>query len=611
MRNQARLGKALLSFLLLAAFSLPSSTILAQDVVTSEDFTGGSSAFVFKSSRKSNQVKTGFRASNVKRSSTARAETTRRIAKQNVQVAKVAPKRAKSVEVDPNSIQMDSVAFKRKTAQETSVIFAGVGEYYLTNAEIDNSLKFFREAALLDAKNGTAKLGLSEALTRKGDDVMVKGQTDIAKLLYDEAVRNNPKNAFAYAGLAEVAAAKDDSATAIANYEKALALDPDLTELNGPLGAYYFQAGEIAKSETVLQKALATNSENAETQFFIGMVRYRQNRNEEAISAFEKSIQLDPRNPETHYYLGEVYDRLDRDKDAIAEYRQAVTLNPKYFDAWFDLGAAYYNRATDQGPNSTYYDEAVKSYKEALKINPRSGEAHGNLADVYRQMRKLDEAIGEYRLATTFIPNDPELYSKFGYVAGQRAATPGYDSFWKLSIDSLEKAVSMSSDYIDYTNLGWAYYNAAITDLKARREADYKAKLEKARAALEKAVSMNDKMAAPFLNLGMVRTDLGDFAGAVEALTKAADLQRNWIAAINELGIAYRKNGDFDNAVKQFRRAISVDDKFAVGHYNLAESEYRRGNIKEAKKEYEKLKKMNRADLVGTLDLVTNNGLRQ
>lgn len=601
----------MLSFVLLAVFSLQSSLVLAQDVVTSEDFTGGSSAFVFKSSRKASQAKSSFRASNVKRASTARAETTKRIARQNVQVAKVAPKRAKSTEVDPNSIQMDSVAFKRKSAQETSVIFAGVGEYYLTNAEVDNSLKFFREAAMLDAKNGTAKLGLSEALTRKGDDVMVKGQTDIAKLLYDEAVKNNPANAFAYAGLAEVAAAKDDSKTAIANYEKALMLDPDLTELNAPLGVYYFQSGEIAKSETVLQKAIATNSDNPESQFFIGMVRYRQNRNQEAVDAFQKSIQLDPNNPETHYYLGAVYDRLDRDKDAIAEYRKAIALNPRYFEAWFDLGAAYYNRATDQGTNSTFYDEAVKAYKEALKINPRSGEAHANLADVYRQMRKLDDAIGEYRLATTFITNDPELYSKFGYVAGLRAATPGYDSFWRLSIDNLEKAVSMSADYVDYTNLGWAYYNAAISDLKGRREADYKAKLEKARTALEKAVSMNAKVAAPFLNLGMVRTDLGDFAGAVEALTKANDLQKNWIAAVNELGIAYRKNGDFDNAVKQFRKAVSIDDNFAVGHYNLAESEYRRGNVKEAKKEYEKLKKMGRADLVGTLDLVTNNGLKQ
>lgn len=603
---------SILAFCVLMSIFAQSTFLFAQDVVTSEDFTGGSSAFVFKSSRKATQKKTAFRTTtSVKRTATARVETTKRIAKQNVTVAKVAPKRAKSKEVDPNTLKPDSIEFKRKSKEETSVLFAGVGEYYLTNSDIDKSVEFFRESALLDAKNTVAKLGLSEALTRKGDQVLQKGQFEIARLLYEDAIRNNSKNAFAYAGLAEIASSKDDADNAILNYEKALALDADLTELYAPLGVFYFQKGEIAKSENYLQKAIALDANNAESQFFIGLVRYRQNRNAEAIAAFQRAIQLDPTNPEAHYFLGEVYDRLDRDRDAIAAYRQAVTLNPKYFDAWFDLGAAYYNRATNQGANSAYYEESVKAYKEAIKISPTNGEAHGNLADVYRQMNRLDDAIGEYRLATLFNKNDPELWSKFGYVAGLRAVNPVYGSFWKLSIENLEKAVSMSSEYIDYTNLGWAYYNAAQSDLKQRREVEYKDKLAKAKAALQKAVSMNAKIAAPFLNLGMVLTDLGEFQAAVDALRRADELQKNWIPAINELGIAYRKNGDFENAVKQFRRAIAIDDNFAQGHYNLAESEYRRGNVKEAKKEYEKLKKMNRIDLVQTLDVVTNNGLRQ
>ncbi len=611
MTTKTRYGKSFFAFGLIVAIFAQTTLLLAQDVVTSEDFTGGSSAFVFKSSRKAAQSKAAFRPNSVKRTSAARTETTKRIARQNVTVAKVAPKRAKSKEVDPNTIKLDSIEFKRKSKEEASVIFAGVGEYYLNQSEIDRSVEFFRESALLDARNLPARLGLSEALTRKGDQVLLAGNTEIARLLYEDAIRNNKDNAFAYAGLAEIASAKEDVDTAIRNYERAMALDGDLTELYAPLGVFYFQKGEIAKSETFLQKAIALDANNPETQFFIGLVRSRQNVNDQAIAAFKRSIELDPKNPEAHYYLGEVYDRLNRDLETIASYRQAVTLNPKYFEAWFALGAAYYNRATDQGANATYYAESVKAYQEAIRLKPANGEAHANLADVYRQMKRFDEAIGEYRLATLFITNDPELFSKYGFVAGLRATDPKYATFWKVSIDNLENAVSMSSSYIDYTNLGWAYYNAAQADLKARREADYKDKLGKAKAALQKAVSMNATVAAPFLNLGMVLTDLGEFQAAADVLKRADSVQKNWIPAINELGIAYRKSGDFENAVKQFRRTIDIDDNFAQGHYNLAESEFRRGNIKEAKKEYEKLKKMKRLDLVQTLDVVTNNGLRQ
>ncbi|MEP6901369.1 MAG: tetratricopeptide repeat protein [Actinomycetota bacterium] len=602
MKRENQRQRWIFTLVLVFAFLINGLSLQAQDVVTSEDFTGGSSAFVFKSARKAAQKKVAFTA--VKRTKTAKLETSKRIIKQTVTVAKVNPKRTKSKEVNPNTIPLDSVAFKRKSPQETSVIFAGVGEYYLNQDDIDKSVEFFRESAQLDEKNGNAKTGLSEALTRKGDDLLSKENYEIAKLLYDEAVKINPKNAAAQAGLAEIYSSKDDTDGAIASYEKALSFDADLTELNAPLGVLYFQKGEIAKSEIFLQKAVAANPNNAETQFFLGLLRYKQERYEDAVSAFKRSLELDPNNAEIHYYLGEAYDHLKSDKEVIDEYQKAVGLNPKYTEAWFDLGVAYFNRDR--------LSEAINAYKEAIKLKPNYGEAHANLADVYRLTNKLDEAIGEYRLATTFIKTDAELFSKFGYVAARRATNPAYKSFWKTAIDNFEKAVALTPDYIDYTNLGWAYYNSAQTSLKDKNETEYKANLIKARDSFEKANTLKPipKVAAAInLNLGMTLTDLGDYQSSINALKLATDLQKDWLPAINELGIAYRKSGDLENAVKQFRKAIDTDDKFAPAHFNLAESEYRRGNLKEAKKEYQKLKTLNRPDLVSGLELVTNGGI--
>jgi superkiller protein 3 len=588
---------------LVFAFLINGLPLRAQDVVTSEDFTGGSSAFVFKGSRRAVQKKIAFRVTtNISRTKIAKLELTKRIAKQFVAVVKVNPKRTRSKEVNPNSLERNTVAFKRKTAQETSVIFAGVGEYYLKIDDVDKAVDFFRESAQLDDKNTNAKNGLSEAVTRKGNQLLVAETYDIAKLLFDEAVKNNPKNAGAFAGLAEIYSAQNDNESATSNYEKALNFDAELTELNAPLGVLYFQKGEIAKAETYLQKAVSANPDNAETQFFLGLVRSKQDRNEEAATAFKRSIELDPNNPQVHYFLAGVYDRLNRDKETIDEYQKAVQLDPKYAEAWFDLGVAFYSR--DRLP------EAINAYKEAIKIKPTYGEAHANLADVYRLSNQFDEAIGEYRLATTFIKDDAELLGKFGYVAARRAANPSYSSFWKTAIDNFEKAIAISPDYIDYTNLGWAYYNSA--QVKGVSESDRKAKLEKARDAFVKAISLKpiDKVAAAVnLNLGMTYTDLGDFSSAISALKMATDLQKNWTPAFNELGIAYRKNNDFENAAKQFRKAIETDDKFAAAHYNLGETEFRRGNLKEAKKEYEKLKSMNQPKFANLLIAVTNGGV--
>ena len=593
------------SLVLISTFLMNGLPGRAQDVVTSEDFTGGSSAFVFKTSRKPTQKKIAFRATtNISRTKSAKLETVKRIARQTLTVAKVNPKRTRSKEVAPNTVDIKSVEFKRKTPEEAAVIFAGVGEYFINRDNLDEAVSWFRQAVELDPKNTNAKNGLSDAVTLKGTQVLGQENYDIAKLLFDEALKNNPKNAGAYAGLAEIYSAKDDTENAIANYEKALSYDADLTELNAPLGVLFYQKGEIAKSETYLQKAVAANPDNAETQFFVGLLRYKQDRNEDSAAAFKRSLELEPNNPEAQYYMGEVFDRLNRDKDAVTAYQKAVALNPKYTEAWFDLGVAYFNR--DQLP------EAIEAYKQAIKLKPTHGEAHANLADVYRLTNKLDEAISEYRLATTFIKNDAEIFSHYGYSAARRAMTPGYQNYWKTAIENFEKAVALAPDYIDYTNLGWAYYNAAQTNLKARNQAEYTANLQKARDAFLKANTLRPipkVSAAIYLNLGMTLSDLGDFQGAISALNTSLDLQKNWIQAVNELGIAHRKNGDLENAAKQFKRAIELDDKFAAAHYNLAETEYRRNNLKEAKKEFEKLKKLNRQDLADTLVLATGGGI--
>ncbi len=594
------------SLILVFAFLINGLPVRAQDVVTSEDFTGGSSAFVFRTSRKPTQRKIALRSSStLTRSKTAKIESIKRISKQSVNVAKVNPKRTKLKEVPPEAVKVDSVEFKRKTPQEAAITFAGVGEYHLNRDEIDKAVEWFREATLLDEKNNNAKNGLSDALTRKGNVLLAGEKYDLAKLVYEEALRHNPKNAGAHAGLAIIYNSKDEVDNAIASYERALANDAELTELNAPLGVLYYQKGEIAKAEIYLQKALAASPDNAETQFYFGLLRFKQDRNEEALAAFKRSVALDPTNAETHYYLGAVYDRLNRDAEAIAAYQKSVELNPKFADAWFDLGAAYFNR--DRLP------EAIEAYKQAIKLKPTYGEAYANLADVYRLTGKWDEAIASYRMATTFITNDADLYSKFGYVATRRAATPGYKSYWKMAIENFEKAAAIAPNYIDYTNLGWAYYNVGQASLKERNEADYKLNLGKARDAFVRANTLNPvpKVAAAInLNLGMTLTDLGDYPGAIAALKKATELQRDWIAANHELGLAYRKNGDLENAVRQFKRVIELDDKFAAAYYSLAEAEFRRNNLKEAKKYYEKLKAMNQPELVRTLEVATNGGIR-
>lgn len=615
MKNRKQWQKVFFSAFVIWTVLLNGLLIKSQDIVTSEDFSGGSSVFAFRSSRKTAQVKASFRSNSVKSSVAQRSAARKKVSSQAI--AAVSKQRPKTEKVDPNALlaanngkpgkpgKPDTPAIKTATKEDTSIAMAGAAETYLEKNDIANAIQYFQTAIELDPKNNRAKLGLSEAFTRSGDDAFDKTSPDSAVAFYQKAIKFNDQNAAAYAGLGAAFEANESDDKAIENYAKALTLDKELTTIYAPLGALYFQKGDIPQADNYLTKAAAMNPDDGDTKYFLGLIRYKQNRNDEAIAAFKQTLATNPNSPEAHYYLGETYDRLDRDQDALVEYNQAVQINPNYLDAWFDLGVANYNRGR--------YEDAVAAYKQVLRIKNDYGRAHANLADVYRQMAmdskdkvKRTElfglANGEYTLATVWIKDDAELYSNWGFCLGRVAK-------WDVAVERLNTAVALSPDASDYSNIGWAYQNGAVLDFQAKRDADAKVKLEKGKIALQKSIELKPKYFAAYHNLGSVLLDLGDNQGAVNALQTASELRKDFVPTLLQLGYAYRQINDLGNAVKYLKRVTELDDNSALGWYYWGEAEYRRGNNKEVKKAQEKLKKLGQNGFANRLDIMLKSPL--
>jgi tetratricopeptide (TPR) repeat protein len=583
----------------------------SQDLVPVSDLMGGSSVFVFRNTARSAPKRIVVKTRPT-RTKTQRIETAKKVSKQYTTLAKTAPRRTRSTVVREDDPRLPKIPTMPR--EEASVLFAGVGEYFMEKDEFTRAQDFFRESMQLDSKNTKAQAGLSEALALEGNEVLVKGNFTVARQKFEESLKYNPKNSPAYFGLAEVFSEMDKEPEAIANYEKALANDKDLTEIYVPLGILYYQQGEIAKAEDLLTKALAISPNDAQTQYFLGLIRYSQNRNQEALTAFNRSKTLDPTYAEAFYQAGETLVRLNKHQEAIEEYKKAATLKPNYFDALLGLGSAYFEIDS--------YPEAIAAYKQAERLRNDNIEVLVNLGDTYRQMKNYNDAEAKYNLATIFIERDKDysrdeaadIYSKIGFVIAKqceinmRTALP---CRWDVAVRALEKASTITNNNVDMANLGWAYYNAAKNDMNARRPAEARLKLEKAKVALQKAAFSSPKyIEGPLLNLGMTLTDLGDYAGAVDAFTRVVAKQPKWVFAINELGIAYRKQNNFKEAANQFRRAIERDDKYVIAHYNLAEAEFQAGNLGEAQKAYNKVKQLGRNDLATQLQLISRGALR-
>jgi protein O-GlcNAc transferase len=603
--------KRLLALLMIGVILVSAAPVRSQDLVAVSDLAGGSSVFVFRNTSKS-APKRVIAKTRVSRTKVQRIETAKRVSKQYVALAKVAPRRTLSAVVREDDPRIPKIPTMPK--EEASVIFAGVGEYFMEKDEFRRAQDFFRESIQLDSKNTKAVAGLSEALALEGNDELVKGSTAVARAKFEEALKYNAKNSPAYFGLAEVFAELDKDPDAIINYEKALANDKDLTEIYVPLGILYYQQGEIAKAENLLVKALAISPNDAQTQYFLGLIRYSQNRNDDALTAFNKAKTLDPTYAEAFFQSGETLVRLNRYREAALDYQKATTLKPNYFDAYMGLGSAYFE--TDS------YPEAVAAYKQAERLRNNNIEVLVNLGDTYRQMSNWNDAEAKYNLATVFIERDPaynreeaaDIYSKIGFVIAKQCEDNMKKALpcrWDVAVRNLEKASAITDNNVDTANLGWAYYNAAKNDIQNKRPEIARPKLEKAKAALEKAAFSSPKfIEGPLLNLGMTLTDLGDYPGAVDAFKRVIAKQPKWVFAMNELGIAYRKQDNFKDAAASFRKATSTDPKYVIAYYNLAEAEFRAGNLGEAQKAYNKVKELGRRDLATQLQLLTGGALR-
>jgi superkiller protein 3 len=578
MRMFYRLRSVVAGIFILALFaSLP---VAAQDLVPISSLTGGSSVFVVRNSARA--AKRTLPSIKPSRTKAQRLETVAKLNKQYSTVAKLHPNREVAKALDPAKVPKNVGTLP---APQGSKIFAGVGEYYLQQGDVEKALDLFRDAAVLDATNKAATGGLSEALAVKGNNLLALDNAAIAKGYFLEALKYNPNNAAAFFGLGEVYSELDQTKDAISAYESSLAADKDLTEIYVPLGILYYQTGEIDTADALLSKALAASGNTPETQFFLGLVRASQGRHAEALAAFQKS---DQSQAETQFYIGESLVHLKRTAEAVPYFTKATEIKPAYFDAWYSLGEAQF----DLG----HFDAATTAYKAAIKLKNNDWSVYAGLGDSLRQTGGYLEAVGNYRNAATFYTQQKdfkpelaaELYSKIGLSLGQQCDINMQRNVvceWPATVKALQRAVELTNNPIDQVNLGWAYFRWAHPEAEMKNMAVARPNLELARDVLMKAAASGPP-AEDFANqnLAAVQIDLGDYKNAIDTLNKVVKAKPDLTFSKYALGVAYYKNGDPGNAEKWLKDAVQSEPTNVSYMMSLGDVYINRKNGKDARK---------------------------
>ena len=144
-------------------------------------------------------------------------------------------------------------------------------------------------------------------------------------------------------------------------------------------------------------------------------------------------------------------------EEAINSYKKAIKINPKDYRSYFNIAVVYGEQKE--------YKKSISFYEKVIEINPKDDGAYNNMGRAYFELEKYKEAITFYEKAIEINPNDDRIYYNMGITYVKLKEYEEAIVFYKKAID-----LNPKNDGI-YYNLGVVYgilkmYQEAITSYK-------------------------------------------------------------------------------------------------------------------------------------------------
>jgi len=195
---------------------------------------------------------------------------------------------------------------------------------------------------------------------------------------------------------AELAAKGQDEA-AIAEWKKALEINPEDPMANNNLGAHLLKRGQLDEAIPHFAKAADLKPDYADAQNNLGIVLLQKGRVGEAIQHLDKAEELNPRNTQTYYNLGAAFYMQGRISEALAQWRAGLRVDPEDLPL---LSQAAWVLATNPEPSARNGSEAVELAMRAVKLTGAKDPATlDTLAAAYAEAGRFPEAVQTARQA--------------------------------------------------------------------------------------------------------------------------------------------------------------------------------------------------------------------
>lgn len=327
-----------------------------------------------------------------------------------------------------------------------------------------------------------------------------------------------------------------DVASHLREVRAAVLGDPRSESAWGRLGAVCEVHGLYLEAESCYERAAELDPGDWRWPYFLGMCLRRRDQ-EAAAESFLRALELKPEHVPLIAHGADSLRRIGRDRAAEQLYRKALRLDEDCAPAFCGLGALALRRGD--------FDEAARTLRRAVELEPGYKQAHQLLAQVYRRKGRTDSAQEQERIAEECSPEMP-------------LSDTVRDALW----------------WHEGVNLKWRSLRAA----QYRKAGRY----EDAVAEWEAALQNHPESARIHAELAAVLVLAGRSQEAAKHRRHALELAPEPARVHFLMGVAFAEAGDESRAVAAFRSVLEDQPEHLRARQNLGSLLARSGRLREA-----------------------------
>jgi tetratricopeptide (TPR) repeat protein len=233
-----------------------------------------------------------------------------------------------------------------------------------------------------------------------------------------------------------------------------------------------------------------------------------------------------------HHLLGDVEQKLGSPLEAVREYQHAVELDPSEPN-FFDWGSELLmHRAAE--PAIDVFDKGNRRFPRSVRMLVGLGVSWYARGSYEQAVRRLCEA-------TDLSPDDPTPYLFLGRIQGVETAQS------ELLVEKLRRFAALQPEN------AMANFYYAVSLWQRRKGSEDVKDLAEIKILLQKAVRLDPRLGAGYLQLGILYSEQKDYPDAISAYQHAIEAEHGLEEAHYRLGQIYQHTGETLKARTELR----------------------------------------------------------